>query len=62
MMTEYRGKGAAHPASSFRECINNEFFILFSPSPHGSVHGNEKADIVVDVLPVTWFLVKGNAA
>jgi hypothetical protein len=51
-----------HPVSPLRERCDYEFPVFISLSPHCSVLENKRADIVVDVLPLTTFLVKGHTA
>ena len=61
MVVSYYDRATSHALSSFREGRDHEFFVIFSPSPHRSVRVDKRADIVVDIIPLTLFLVKGDA-
>jgi hypothetical protein len=62
MTTGYRNRGISHAASTFRERVDDKFLVLFFPSAHGSVCVDKSADIALNIIPLTGFLVKGYAA
>jgi len=57
----YSEQGISHAICPFWEHIDNKFFVFLSPSPHCGIGLNEKADKIIDVLPLTTFFMERHA-
>jgi len=57
----YGEGGISHAGCPFRKNIDNKFLFFRSPSPHGGIGLNKRANITLDVLLLTVFFMERHA-